>query len=71
MTRLTLRLPADTHMRLKALAQARKMSVNQLMDELVTIALANHDAFLRFRALARHGDPHRALERLERLDRPE
>ena len=71
MTTLTIRIPEDKHERLKALARARKMSVNKLIDELATIALANHDAFVRFQALAREGDPGRALELLEHLDRPE
>jgi len=69
MTTLTIRLPEDKHERLKALAQARKMSVNKLIDELATIALANHDAFLRFQGLAEQGDPKRALALLERIDR--
>ena len=69
MTTLTIRIPEDKHERLKALARARKMSVNKLIDELATIALANHDAFVRFQALAREGDPQRGLELLERLDR--
>lgn len=71
MTTLTIRLPEDKHERLKALAQARKMSVNKLIDELATVALANHDAFLRFQGLAVHGDPKRALALLESIDRAE
>lgn len=69
MTTLTIRLPQDKHERSKALAQNRKISVNKLMDELATVALANHDAFLRFQALAARGRPKRALELPERLDR--
>ena len=68
MTTLTVRIPDDKHDRLKALAQSRHISVNKLMDELATVALANHDAFLRFQALAVQGDPARALELLNRLD---
>jgi len=67
MTTLTICRPEDKHERLKALAQARKMSVNKLIDELATVALANHDAFVRFQTLARQGDPRRALELLEQL----
>ena len=70
MTTLTIRLPEDKHERLKALAHSRRMSVNKLIDELATVALANHDALLRFRALAAEGGPQRALELLERLDAP-
>lgn len=68
MTTLTVRIPDDKHDRLKALAQSRHISVNKLMDELATIALANHDAFLRFQALAAQGSPVRALDLLNRLD---
>lgn len=68
MTTLTVRIPDDKHDRLKALAQSRHISVNKLMDELATIALANHDAFLRFQALAAQGNPSRAMELLNSLD---
>ena len=57
MTTLTIRLPEGKHERLKTLAKSRNMSVNKLIDELATVALANHDAFLRFQSLARKGDP--------------
>lgn len=40
----------------------------KLMDELVTVALANHDAFLRFQALAAQSNPGRALELLNGMD---
>ena len=68
MTTLTVRMPDDKHDRLKALAQSRSISVNKLMDELATVALANHDAFLRFQALAARGNTDRALELLSKLD---
>jgi hypothetical protein len=49
-------LPGDKHERLKkALAEGRKISVNKLIDELATIAVANHDARLRFETRARRG----------------
>ena len=57
MSTLTIRLPDDKHDRLKALAEKRKISVNKLMDELATIALANHDARTRFEARARASPP--------------
>ena len=67
MSTLTIRLPDDKHDRLKALAEKRKISVNKLMDELATIALANHDARMRFEARARKGKPGRALALLDGL----
>jgi predicted transcriptional regulator len=58
MSTLTIRLPDDKHERLKALAEARNVSVNKLIDELATVALANHDARLRDReAVARYPLP--------------
>jgi predicted DNA-binding ribbon-helix-helix protein len=67
MSTLTIRLPDDKHDRLKALAQNRKISVNKLVDELATIALANHDARMRFETRAARGDVQQALRLLESL----
>jgi predicted DNA-binding ribbon-helix-helix protein len=67
MSTLTIRLPDDKHDRLKALAEARKISVNKLIDELATIALANHDAHLRFETRARRGSAKRALDILDQI----
>lgn len=67
MSTLTIRLPDDKHERLKALAEARKISVNKLIDELATIALANHDARLRFEMRARKGNAKRALDLVDGL----
>ena len=43
MATLTIRIPDDKHSRLKALAQYRHVSINKLMDELSTQALAEFD----------------------------
>jgi len=67
MSTLTIRLPDDKHERLKALAENRRISVNKLIDELATIAIANHDARLRFAARAARGDPKQGLAVLDRL----
>ena len=71
MSTLTIRLPDAKHRRLKQLAEARRLSVNKLIDELTTIALAAHDAEMRFRVLAAEGDRARALRLLDRLDAAE
>lgn len=71
MSTLTIRLPDEKHERLKALARANAVSVNRLMDELATVALANYDARVRFQAGAALGDPVRGLELLDLLDRAE
>jgi predicted transcriptional regulator len=69
MATLTIRLPDDKHARLKALAEYRHVSVNKLMEELSTQALAEFDSEVRFRALAAQGDAARGLELLDKLDR--
>ena len=68
MTTLTLRLPDDKHHRLKALAAYRKISLNKLIEELSTQALAEFDTETRFKALAAKGSSERGLELLEKLD---
>ena len=68
MTTLTLRLPDDTHARLKELARYRGMSLNKLMEELSTIAVAQHDAETRFRRLAASGSADMELDVLDKLD---
>ena len=67
MSTLTIRMPVDKHNRLKSLAQNRKISVNKLIDELATIALANHDVQLRFESRARKGKVKRGIGILDRL----
>ena len=52
MATLTIRLSDEKHERLRQLAERRKISMNKLLDELSTIALAELDAETRFRARA-------------------
>jgi predicted transcriptional regulator len=68
MTTLTIRLPEDTTLRLKQLAASRGISLNKLMEELGTAALAVHDTETRFRLMAQAGDRKVALDILARLD---
>ena len=68
MSTMTIRLPEDKHARIKQLARARKISVNKLLEDLATAALAVHDAELRFRAVAAMGSSAKALTILDRLD---
>ncbi len=68
MATLTIRIPDDKHGRLKALAKHRHVSVNKLMDELSTQALAEFDSEVRFRALSMNGDPTRGIELLDKID---
>ncbi|MCY4637516.1 MAG: toxin-antitoxin system HicB family antitoxin [Acidobacteria bacterium] len=68
MSTLTIRLPDDTHARMKALARQRAMSVNKLMEELCTIAVTQHDAETRFRTLSARGSIDEGLRVLDKLD---
>ena len=69
MSTLTIRLPDHKHERIKALAKANSISVNRLIDELATVALANFDARIRFEMRAARGKPKRALALLDKLNR--
>ena len=69
MATLTVRLPDDKHGRLKALARHRHMSVNKLIEELSTQALAEFDSEVRFRALAAIGNIDKGLKLLDKLDK--
>jgi len=68
MATLTIRLPNEKHLRLKELAQPRGISVNKLIEELSTIALAEFDAYTRFKAMTVTGNPEAGLRILSKLD---
>lgn len=68
MATLTVRLPNDKHERLKILAESKGVSLNRLMDDLATIALVEHDAYLRFRLRVENGNVTRGLKILDKLD---
>ena len=55
MSTLTIRIPESKHDRLRTLAKARGISINRLIDELATVALAEYDSETRFRAMAARG----------------
>lgn len=52
---LTIRIAEDKLARLRKLARARGVSINRLMDELATVALAGYDSEIRFKAMATRG----------------
>jgi hypothetical protein len=66
---LTIRIPEAKHARLRRLAESRGLSMNKLIEELTTVALAQYDAETRFRALASKGSVKRGLQLLDKLDR--
>jgi len=69
MATLTVRLPDDKHERLKALASHKNISINKLMEELSTQALAEFDSEIRFKALVATGSKAKGLKLLDKLDR--
>ena len=68
MATLTVRLPNDKHERLKILAKSRGISLNRLMDELATTAIAENDAYIRFQLRAARGSVKEGLNILDKLD---
>lgn len=55
MSALTLRLPGEKQMRLKEMANQCGQSVNRLLDEVITLLLAEFDAETRFVLRSRQG----------------
>ncbi len=69
MATMTIRLPDEKHQRLQELAKSQGVSLNRLVDDLSSVALAQYDAEVRFQALAAKGDPALGLRLLDKLDR--
>ncbi len=69
MPTVAIRLPETKHQRLNAIARARGVSLNKLVEECATDALARFDAGIRYRTCAALGKP--AVDRvlLDKLDR--
>ena len=65
MSTLTIRIPDDTHGRLKEIARQRGMSVNELVEELSTVAIAQYDAETRLRVMAARSSVEEGLRVLE------
>jgi predicted transcriptional regulator len=68
MATMTIRISDAKRKRLQKLAESQGVSVNQLVDQLSTIALKQFDAERRFRALAKEGDVKEGLALLDKLD---
>jgi len=68
MSTLTIRLPATKHQRLKDFARARGVSLNKLVEEWATVALAQLDAENHYRLRATRGRPKVGLALLDKLD---
>lgn len=67
MSAITFRLPNSKYERLKQLAKSQNISINRLLDELSTMALASYDAKTSFESRASKGDKKRGLEILDKL----
>ena len=52
MATMTIRLPDEKHQRLQQLAASQGVSLNRLVDDLSSVALAQYDAEVRFQVLA-------------------
>lgn len=64
---ITVRLPDDTHKRIKELAASRKTSINKLYEEFTVMALSAFDAENRFKAMAGKGSKKQGLELLKKI----
>jgi predicted transcriptional regulator len=60
MSALTVRLSDDKHQRLRQMAKARETTVNGLIDETVTVMLAEFDAETRFQIRSARGQNRQA-----------
>jgi len=69
MSTLTIRIPQAKHARLRNLAKAKGVSINRLIDESATVALAEYDSETRFRVMAARGSRRTGLALLNKLDR--
>ena len=68
MATMTIRLPDAKHERLRRLAERHGLSLNKLVDEWASIALAQFDAETRFLVRAARGSAQRGLALLDKLD---
>lgn len=69
MATMTIRIPGPKHDRLRRLAESQGVSLNRLVDEWASMALAQFDAETRFNARASRGRAKRGLDLLDKLDR--
>jgi len=63
---LIIRMPPDKRERLKQVAKSHNVSVNKLIEEMATLAIAEHDAETRFRIRAERGRAERGLRLLRK-----
>ncbi len=69
MATMTIRLPDAKHERLRRVAERNGVSLNKLVEEWASIALAQFDAETRFLARGARGNAARGLALLDKVDR--
>ena len=69
MHQFTVRMPEDRVNRLKELAKNRGISLNKMVEEWATMAIAEFDAHASFMARQARGSRERGLAALAELDR--
>jgi hypothetical protein len=65
---MTIRIPDAKHERLRRLAESHGISLNKLVEEWASMALAQFDAETRFHARAARGNARRGIDLLDKLD---
>jgi hypothetical protein len=68
MATMTIRITDGKHERLRRLAESYGISLNKLVDEWASMALAQFDAETRFHARAASGSAQRGLALLDKVD---
>ena len=68
MATMTIRLPDAKHARLKQLAARQGVSLNKLIEDWSSVALAQFDAETRFLVRAARGNTRTGLALLDKLD---
>jgi len=68
MATMTIRLPDAKHERLRLLAERQGISLNKLVEEWASMALAQFDIETRFMARAARGNTEPGLALLDKLD---
>jgi len=66
---MTIRLPDDTHERLKLIADSRGISLNKMFEEFSAKAIAEADSYVHFQISAQKGNRKRGLDTLSRIDK--
>ena len=69
MATMTIRIPDSKHERLRRLAESQGISLNKLVEEWASTALAQFDAEVRFKARAARGNVTRGPALLDKADR--